>query len=223
MDERVARYIERNERKYWGKCRGMVVDRDDPEQLGRLRLSVPSVFGSAETGWASPASPYAGADVGFFFLPQVGDMVWVEFEEGELDHPIWSGGFWGRPGNQPEIPAEAKSSYPDRAVIKTKAGNVIILSDASGSETITIRAKGGCEIALDPNANKVTIQAGEVHVHGGGAPQELATKTFVQSIFDAHVHKTPAGDSGPPTGVVPGGIGLSLTEPRALTRVLKGE
>ena len=216
MDERVARYIERNEGEYWGKCRGLVVDRNDPQQLGRLRLKVPSVFGTAETGWASPASPYAGADIGFFFLPQVGDMVWVEFEEGELDLPIWSGGSWARPGNQSEIPGEGKPSYPDQAVIKTKAGNVIVLSDTAGAERITIRAKSGCEIVLDPTSNRVTIQADEVHIRGGGEVQELATKTFVQAIFDAHTHATGVGPSGPP-------VPQSTTDLKSLTSVLKAE
>jgi uncharacterized protein involved in type VI secretion and phage assembly len=216
VDERVARYIERNEGKYWGKCRGLVVDRNDPEQLGRLRLKVPSIFGAAETGWASPASPYAGADVGFFFLPQVDDMVWVEFEEGDLDHPIWSGGFWGRPGGRPEVPSEARAAYPDQAVIKTKSGHVIVLSDVAGAQRITIRAKNGCQIVLDPQNSTVTIQADEVHIRGSGDVQELATKTFVQQVFDAHTHPTGVGPSGPPSK-------LSTLEPRSLTSVLKAE
>jgi uncharacterized protein involved in type VI secretion and phage assembly len=188
MDEAVARYIERHESKCWGKYRGFVVDRNDPERVGRLRLTVPSVFGAAETGWASPCSPYAGADIGFFFLPQPGDMVWVEFEEGDLDHPIWSGGAWAKPGNTPEVPKEA-APYPDTAVIKTRSGNVIVLSDASGGEQITIRAKGGCEIVLDPNSNVVTIQAGEVQIRGtGGVTQELATRAFVEQVYAKHIH-----------------------------------
>jgi uncharacterized protein involved in type VI secretion and phage assembly len=214
VDERVARYIERNEGKYWGKCRGFVVDRNDPEQLGRLRLKVPSIFRDAETGWASPASPYAGADIGFFFLPQLGDMVWVEFEEGELDHPIWSGGSWARPNQQSEAPSEARASYPDQAVLKTKSGNVIVLSDAAGSERITIRAKGGSEIALDSATNMITIHADEVHVGGQGGVQELATKQFVDQVFALHSHTIlPNGSISVP---VP-----SSPVPLALTRVLK--
>jgi uncharacterized protein involved in type VI secretion and phage assembly len=224
VDERVARYIERNEGKYWGKCRGLVVDRSDPEQLGRLRLKVPSIFGTADTGWASPASPYAGADIGFFFLPQVGDMVWVEFEEGELDHPIWSGGSWARPGNQSELPAEAKPSYADQAVIKTKSGNVIVLSDAAGAERITIRAKSGCEIVIDPTSNKVMIQADEVLIRGGKDVEELATKTFVQTIFDGHTHPTGVGPTGPPSEVMPVSPGAGLSaRAKSLTSVLKAE
>lgn len=217
MDERLLRLIERNEGKHWGKYRGLVVDRDDPEQLGRLKIRVPSLLGDAVTGWAWPASPYAGANVGIFFIPQVGDLVWVEFAEGDLEHPLWTGCAWAKPGGTTEVPQEAQENYPDQAVIKTKSGHVIILSDASGSELITIRAKNGCEITLDPNANKVTVQAAEIELRGAsGSTEELATKTFVTQIFDTHTHPTGVGPSGKP-------LLDSSTNPRSLTAVVKAE
>lgn len=217
MDERVARYIERNESKHWGKYRGFVEDRNDPEQLGRLKLRVPSLLGGAVTGWAWPASPYAGANVGFFFVPQVGDLVWVEFAEGELEHPLWTGCAWAKPGGTTEIPQEARDSYPDQAVIKTRSGHVIILSDVSGSELITIRATNGCEITLDPNAKKATVQAEEIILRGpSGNVEELATKTFVTEIFDNHIHATGVGPSDLPNP-------KSSTNPRSLTSIVKAE
>lgn len=217
MEDRVARFIEKNENKYWGKYRGFVSDRNDPEQLGRLKVKVPSLLADAVTGWAWPVVPYAGAGIGSFFLPQVGDIVWVEFEEGELEHPLWTGCSWAKPGGQAEIPQEAQQSYPDRQVIKTLSGNVIILSDASGSEQIVIRAKSGCEIVIDPNANSVTVQADSVIVQSSAKmPQELATKAFVQQIFDTHTHPSGVGPTGPPA--LP-----STTNPKSLTTVLKAE
>ncbi len=217
MDEQIARYIERNEGKYWGKYRGLVVDRNDPEQLGRLKVKVPSLLADATTGWAWPASPYAGLGVGFFFIPQVNDLVWIEFVEGDLEHPIWSGCAWAKPSGQSEIPREAQTSYPNQSVIKTPSGITIILSDVSGSELVTIRAANGCEMVMDPNANKITVQAGEIILRASaGMTEELATKTFVQQIFDAHTHPTGVGPSGPPTL-------LSSSNPCSLTSILKAE
>jgi uncharacterized protein involved in type VI secretion and phage assembly len=217
MDERIARFIERNENKYWGKYRAIVAERNDPERLGRLKLRVPSLLADAVTGWAWPAAPYAGADVGIFFVPKVGDLVWVEFAEGELEHPIWTGCAWAKPRGQSEVPQEAQTSYPDQSVIKTASGQIVIISDASGSEKIVIRSKSGCEIEVDPNSNRVTVRAGEVVVRGaGGVTEELATKTFVQQVFDTHTHATGVGPSGPPA--LP-----STTNPRSLTSVLKAE
>jgi uncharacterized protein involved in type VI secretion and phage assembly len=219
MDEKLARFIERSENKLWGKYRGLVENRDDPEQLGRLKLRVPSLLGDAVTGWAWPVVPYAGAGLGFFFMPQVGDMVWVEFAEGELEHPLWTGCGWAKPGQQTEIPEDAKDSYPDQNVLRTKYGHVIILSDAPGGEMITIRAKNGCEITVDPNGDVVTVKAGTVNVQSAnGQVQELATKTFVQNLYDMHQHPSGVGPTGPPLPNF-----QSTSNPQALTRVLKAE
>jgi uncharacterized protein involved in type VI secretion and phage assembly len=212
MDEKLAGYFERTESKCWGKYRALVVDRNDPDQLGRLKLSVPSVFGDAVTGWAWPVSPYAGAGVGFFFIPQVGDVVWVEFVEGELEHPIWSGGMWAKPEKESEIPAEAKESYPDTALIKMKSGTLVMLSDADGR--VTVRAKNGCEIVLDATTNVVTIQASEVQIRGeGGVVQELVTKAFVDQVFSVHTHVVDGTKTLKPVSLPP--------LPLALTSVLK--
>jgi hypothetical protein len=89
---------------------------------------------------------------------------------------------------------------------------VIVLSDAAGSERITIRSAAGCEVALDPKANRVTVHADEVVVRGaGGMAQELATKTFVM----AHTHPSAVGSTGPPAPLPP--------SPSPLTTVLKAE
>jgi uncharacterized protein involved in type VI secretion and phage assembly len=147
-DDTLARFIERGEHRYWGKYRGFVEDRDDEEQLGRLKVTVPSVLGDAVTGWAWPALPYAGKKLGFFFLPQVGDLVWIEFVEGDLNHPLWSGGGWCKPGGTTEIPDDVKANYPDTQVLCTKSGHVIIFEDKQDSEQIVIRDKSGSTITL---------------------------------------------------------------------------
>jgi uncharacterized protein involved in type VI secretion and phage assembly len=217
MDNRNSMAIDRLLQKHWGKYRGTVSDRDDPEHLGRLKVRVPSLLGDAVTGWAFPVSPYAGADLGFFFIPQVDDLVWVEFAEGELEQPLWTGCGWAKPAGNTEIPKEAKQSYPDRQVLKTKSGSVIVFNDAIGQEQITIRARDGCEITIDPNANLITVKAGSVLIQSvGGIPQELATKSFVTTIFDVHTHPTGVGPSGPP--LLP-----SSTNPLSVTSVLKAE
>ena len=95
MEKVVADLVQRVEHRFYGKYRGFVVDNADPEQLGRLTLRVPSVLGDkVVTGWAMPCLPYGGdADQGFFFIPKKEAGVWVEFEEGDLEFPIWVGAF----------------------------------------------------------------------------------------------------------------------------------
>ena len=79
----------------FGKYRGKVENNIDPMKLGRLQVSCPAVLGDGTLSWALPSTPYAGPKVGLFLLPPRGANVWVEFEGGDPDYPIWSGCFWG--------------------------------------------------------------------------------------------------------------------------------
>jgi uncharacterized protein involved in type VI secretion and phage assembly len=215
MDDGVARFIEESDRKHWGKYRGLVADRDDPERLGRLKVTVPSLMADALPGWAWPVTPYGGGGIGLFALPQIRDIVWVEFMEGDLMHPLWSGAAWAKPGGRSELPPEALDGYPDAVVLRTASGHAVVLSDVAGEERITIRAASGCEVVIDPGANRVTVAAGEVLVRSpGGAVEELATRSFVQTVFDTHTHATGVGPSATP---------LPTSDPTSLTTVLKAE
>jgi hypothetical protein len=128
-----------NLRRFYGKYRGKVSDNMDPVMQGRIRAKVPAVLGEEETGWALPSTPYAGAGVGFFFIPSTGTNVWIEFEAGYLDHPIWSGCFWGV-GEAPVTPA-----VPQVKVIKTDTAT-ITLNDLLGT---TIETNTGLKIIMD--------------------------------------------------------------------------
>ena len=108
--------------RLWGKFRGHVIDNVDVLGQGRLRVEVPSALGFAAS-WAMPCVPYAGPGVGFCFTPPVGANVWIEFEQGNPDLPIWVGCFWG----EGERPAEAAD--PMVHLIKTETAT-FILDDA---------------------------------------------------------------------------------------------
>ncbi|MEM9904088.1 MAG: phage baseplate assembly protein V [Cyanobacteria bacterium P01_D01_bin.44] len=82
-------------KQFFGKYRGKVTNNLDPMKLGRVQVEVPAVLGTGRTSWAMPCVPYAGMQVGFFAMPTTGTNVWVEFEGGDPDYPIWSGCFWG--------------------------------------------------------------------------------------------------------------------------------
>jgi hypothetical protein len=79
---------------YFGKYRGTVENPIDLKGIGRVQVSVPDVLGDGKLAWAMPCVPYAGNKVGFFAVPPKGASVWVEFERGDPDFPIWSGCFW---------------------------------------------------------------------------------------------------------------------------------
>jgi Family of unknown function (DUF6519)/Type VI secretion system/phage-baseplate injector OB domain len=80
-------------KKYFGKYRGSVIDNIDPMQMGRLMVQVPDVSGLTST-WAMPSVPCGAPKKVASSLPQVGASVWIEFEQGDPSHPIWTGCFY---------------------------------------------------------------------------------------------------------------------------------
>ena len=78
---------------FFGKFRGTVTDNQDPQGRGRIQAHVPALTGREATSWALPCSP-----TGFFAVPAVGAGVWIEFEQGDPDLPIWTGCWWAGAG-----------------------------------------------------------------------------------------------------------------------------
>lgn len=167
LEHVVANLVQKVERRFYGKYRGFVVDNADPEQLGRLKVSVPSVLGTEIAVWAFPCFPYGGdAGQGFLFIPEIEAGVWVEFEEGDPEFPIWVGTFWSKPGGESELPKPngadgseegSVQDPPTRKIIKTKKGHTIQFEDADDEEMVTIvEAKNEHVIIMNKDGIKVT-------------------------------------------------------------------
>ena len=145
---------------FLSKYRGKVENNIDPMQLGRIQVSVPSVLGEGRMSWAMPCVPYAGSGVGFFAIPPVGANIWVEFEGGNPDYPIWSGCFWGV-GEVPAMPAIAEMK-----VLKTDMGT-ITLNDLPGVGGITIETITGMKIEINALGIEITNgQGGSIKLTG---------------------------------------------------------
>jgi len=139
-----------NGQKYLGKYRGTVSQNVDPEQRGRLQVVVPDVTGTEDSSWALPCVPYAGKGVGLFLIPPTKASVWVEFEYGDRDKPIWSGCFWPDQADVPASPGVAETK-----ILKTEQAT-ITLSDQQGSSGITIETKNGMKIVMSSQAIEIT-------------------------------------------------------------------
>jgi uncharacterized protein involved in type VI secretion and phage assembly len=159
-------------RKYFGKYRGVVTGNNDPMQLGRIQAKVPDVLGEHESTWAMPSMPYAGRNVGLFLIPPTDAQVWIEFEHGDPDYPIWTGCFW----DSGEVPASP--AVPEMKVLKTDAGT-ITLNDQKGSGSITIETTAGLKIVMNTNgieisngSQKVTVSSSSISINDGALEVE---------------------------------------------------
>ncbi|WP_197510487.1 phage baseplate assembly protein V [Tessaracoccus coleopterorum] len=81
-----------NATRFYGKYRGTVVQNVDPEQRGRIQAIVPDATGMVPGTWATACVPLTGKSMGTYVVPQIGSGVWIEFEQGDLDYPIWTAG-----------------------------------------------------------------------------------------------------------------------------------
>lgn len=159
--------------KYYGKYRGTVLNNFDPEQRGRIMAIVPDVLGIAPSNWALPCVPIAGKQEGTFMVPQIGAGVWIEFEQGDPDFPIWVGGFWGSAAEVPILALVPPPIPPGQNIVfQTTGQNSIILSDAPPTPLT-----GGIILKTATNAMLVVNDSGIYMQNGKGASLCMAGPT----------------------------------------------
>jgi hypothetical protein len=154
----------------FGRYRGTVVNNVDPDGLGRLLVAVPDVLGDDPCIWAESASPLAGPKMGLYAVPTAGAGVWVEFEQGDPDHAIWTG-CWR--GSSSDVPSRASSAPPvlPPVVLETQAQNRLVISSAPG-ECLTVEtAKGELGPRIVVTATSITLTSGlgaSIELSGAG-------------------------------------------------------
>src|SRR5262249_17839850 len=144
--------------QYFGKYRGTVINNIDPEQTGRLMVQVPDVSSLLPSTWAMPCVPFAGLQNGFLALPAIGSGVWIEFEQGNPDYPIWSGCYW----DSGQLPPLAMAGVPgvQQVVVQTVLQNGLMISDVPGpTGGILLKTATGAMISI--NETGITISNGQ--------------------------------------------------------------
>jgi len=150
--------------QFYGKYRGTVTDIQDPLMIGRVRAKVPDVMGDLESGWAMPCAPFGGSGMGFFALPKVGAGVWIEFEHGDPDYPIWTGCWFG---SVAEMPPPLLAPPYKKVLVMTEGGHSIVLDDTPGVGGITLETSGGQKIVLNAMGVEITSgQGGTIKITG---------------------------------------------------------
>jgi len=157
-------------KQFFGKYKGVVTDNKDTMFSGRVRAKVNEVFGDNECGWATACLPFAGPQMGFFAIPPVGAGVFIEFEGGDPDRPIWSGGWLSLSDIDPaaNVPVPYK-----KLIIKTEGGTSITLDDTPQTGGITFKTADGPSL---------TLSALGTVIDGGQPPGSITIKAGMGQI-----------------------------------------
>lgn len=165
-----------DKRKYWGKYRGTVLNNVDPMYLGRIQAQCADVQSLLPTTWALPCVPVGGLQNGTFIVPPPLSNVWIEFEQGDPDFPIWTGSFWEltSPTNQPPVTPKLVPPGVPVVMVETTAKNAFVICDVPVPPMtgggVLLRA-GASYISCDQSgitmtAPKVMINAPAIIING---------------------------------------------------------
>jgi uncharacterized protein involved in type VI secretion and phage assembly len=127
-------------------------------QQGRIQVIVPDVSSVLPSSWAMPCFPVTGIQNGVFTVPPVGAGVWVEFEQGNPDYPIWVGGYY----SEADVPAMARAVPPGLSgfTFQTTLQNGITVSDTPGpTGGILLKTTTGAMISISEVG--ITISNGQ--------------------------------------------------------------
>ena len=137
--------------RFFGKYRGTVINNIDPMQMGRIMAQVPAVSALLPTTWCMPCYPLAGTGSGTSFVPQLRSAVWVEFEGGDPDYPIWTGCFYGVGAERPTDAAASNPVSPS-IVLQSQLLNAVVISDlppTPGTGGIILKSSTGASIVVN--------------------------------------------------------------------------
>lgn len=170
------------ELRFVGKFRGKVIENIDPLFQGRILADVPDIPGSL-TNWALPCTPYAGFDVGFYAIPPLGANVWIEFERGDPNYPIWAGCFWG-PEDILHVPEPCP---PEIKVFKTEFITMILndLPEIGGFTLQCMIPAVDVPLTMTFNSTGITIDCPEAVI-------AMTPASITLTVPESVVEMTPA-------------------------------
>jgi hypothetical protein len=212
-------FPEANLTQFFGIYRAEVVDNNDPAKLCRLKVKVYSLFQNIpinDLPWAFPCFPFGGkGNIGSIFIPPRESTVWVAFEEGNPNIPVWIGTYYGTPNNAPETPnifqgktgdvsqndteplinepGAWKAQYPTNFGIRTPNGIVIEYDDTPENRRIHLFHPSGSHLEFRQNGDVVLHVKGNYHVVVDGNVEELYKKKHHQVIVQDETLTTMGG------------------------------
>jgi len=157
----------------YGKYRATVLNNLDAQNQGRIMVQLADIYGLFPSTWAMPAFPFAGINAGAVALPAIGSQVWVEFEAGDPDMPIWTGGFWANPGGFPVLALAGATPATPNIHFQTSTGVAITLSDNPAQQVFIMTpagqmmTMGASGIVITNGAASIAMVGPSVIINGG--------------------------------------------------------
>lgn len=139
---------------YIGKYAATVINNQDPMLRGRLTLMIPDVLGAVPSTWAEACTPLAGPTgppMGAYLVPPVGAGVWVEFQHGDPNLPIWVGCRWGAAADVPPL-ARVGNPLSPNIVFQSAGQHTMMVSDAPPTPAtggLVLKSAGGAMIVVN--------------------------------------------------------------------------
>ena len=170
IEKQLVKLTELINSRFYGKYVGIVKTIGSEENLSYIKVSVPEIYGDLESPWAKPCVPFGGMKFGFFMLPNTEDLVWVEFEAGDISRPIWTGFLWAR-NELPELAGGLKR------IIHTPSGNTLLFDDQN--EELKLICK---DITITLTQESVEINAGStITMNSSSVDIESGSKITINS------------------------------------------
>ena len=130
--------------RYYGKFRATVVDTADEDHRGLLTVEVPDVFGDGVVVAAEACLPYAQ-----FATPPHGATVWVEFEAGDPERPLWVG---------TAVTSETAAKVKPETLLLTHTGDAAVSLGDDGQ--VLLSSPSGSYLHLDAANESATLAEG---------------------------------------------------------------
>lgn len=207
LADTLSEFRARFQGRHFGKFRALVVSVDDPKEVGRIRVRCPLLFGTETTAWCWPATG------GPFDLPEEGEMVWVELEQGDTKKPpLWMQGPWateqlprharGLPGIHTEqgikgleggaIPPSSfnPSGYGKVHIWELPSGAQLSFDETEGEERVLLEHKTGAHLEMQSDGTICLGAVGHMRVQAMADWKAYVAgfmKTVVEGSFELTV------------------------------------
>lgn len=167
----------------------VVKENFDPDGMGRIRVQF-RWQSEGMSPWIRYITPHSGSKQEFYFIPETGEEVWVDFEGGNPELPYVIGSLFNGSSK-----SSSGNSGNNTKSIRTKSGNSIVFDDEKGSITITDKMGASVVLSGDGSINvsapdKISFSAKTISINGSEKVDIQGSKGVVVNSSSAGVNVT---------------------------------